>query len=62
MQKIDRSFLFIKSALSLDNPFNSLEEIKNWVALQNEKIKIYFIEIFDILGQLPISLQCNKKS
>ena len=56
MQKIDRSFLFIKSALSLDNPFNSLEEIKNWVALQNEKIKVNVTKIaFEELDQWSFS-------
>ena len=56
MQKIDRSFLFIKSALSLDNPFHSIDEIKNWVALQNEKIKVNVTKIaFEELNQWSFS-------
>ena len=56
MQKIDRSFLFIKSALSLDNPFHSIDEIKNRVALQNEKIKVNVTKIaFEELEQWSFS-------
>ncbi len=42
--------LFLKSALSLDNPFNSTEDVLNWIETQNKKIKIEINKIsFDNL-------------
>ena len=40
MQALDKSFMFIKSALHSKSSFHSIEEVKKWVTLQNAKGKI----------------------
>jgi oxidase EvaA len=56
MLSFDTSVLFIKSALSLHNPFYTLEEVKNWVVVQNKKNKVAVQQItFDALNQWSFS-------
>lgn len=38
-------FLFLKSALTIDNPFNSTEDILNWVKKRNKEVNVNIKEI-----------------
>jgi len=56
MQALDKSFMFIKSALHLESTFHSIEEVKKWVSSQNEKINVNVSRInFDELDQWSFS-------
>lgn len=56
MQALDKSFMFIKSALYLESTFHSIEEVKKWVSSQNEKINVNVSRInFDELDQWSFS-------
>ena len=60
MLALDKSFMFIKSALYLENTFHSIEEVKKWVTLQNEKINVKVSRInFDELDQWSFSNETN---
>lgn len=53
---MDKSFIFIKSALSLESQFHSIEDVKKWVEHQNNKIKVNVSKIaFDELDQWRFS-------
>lgn len=56
MLALDKSFMFIKSALHLENTFHSIEEVKKWVFSQNQKINVNVSRInFDELDQWSFS-------
>lgn len=56
MQALDKSFMFIKSALHLESTFHSIKEVKKWVSSQNEKINVNVSRInFDELDQWSFS-------
>ena len=56
MQALDKSFMFIKSALHLEGSFHSIEEVKKWVYSQNIKINVNVSRInFEELDQWSFS-------
>lgn len=60
MQTLDKSFMFIKSALHLDGAFHTIEEVKKWVASQNDKIKVNVSRVnFAELDQWSFSDESN---
>jgi len=60
MQTLDKSFMFIKSALHLEGSFHSIEEVKKWVTSQNKKINVNVSRIkFEELDQWSFSKETH---
>lgn len=49
-------FLFLKSALTIDNPFNSTEDVLDWVKKRNEEVKVNIKRInFDAINNWSLN-------
>jgi len=58
MKKQDFKLQFIKSAVSLKNRFNDIDQVKDWIRLQNEKVTVNVTKInFDKFDQWAFSEQ-----
>lgn len=54
----DIELLFLKSALTLENPFNSTEEVLNWVKKRNEEVNVNIKRIsFDEMDNWSLDKQ-----
>lgn len=60
MKKQDFNLQFIKSALSLKNKFNDIDQVKEWIKYQNKKVKVDVTKInFSQLDQWDFSEQTD---